>query len=168
MSWRAVSGYAATLLPDDVQPAQVVVCERKGWWAAGLRRELGPGGPGVRETRTLEDLCDVLRRSPASFAVVELSTGNLERVVGWLVRLGSDSPLLRVAVVADPSLAACEELVCEAGAIHFTCSLRQMGPLAETIRRHVRSAPGPRWSLVQRIWTELPWGEAGGTSGFPA
>jgi hypothetical protein len=154
------SGYAASLLPNDVQSAQVVVCERMGWWAAGVRRELGPAGPRVRQTRTLDDLSEVLSGSPTSFAIVELSEANLERLVAWLVRLGRDLPLVRAAVVADRSLAPCEGLVREAGAVHFACSTRQLGTLAESAGRHVRSAAGPRSSLAQRIWMELPWGEA--------
>ena len=168
MSSGVDSGYAAALLPDDARPAQVVVCERTGWWAAGLRRELGPGGPRVRQTRTLDDLAEALLRSPASFAVVELTPEGLERLVAWLVRLERDFPLARVAVVADRSLAACEGLVREVGVVHFTCSLRQVSPLAEVARRHLQAAPGPRWGFAERIWAELPWNEGETSRESPA
>lgn len=158
MNEDVASGFATRLLTDDVQPAQVVVCERKGWWAAVLRREWGSAGPSMRETRTLDDAGELLRRSPASFAIVELNLASLERVATWLIGWGRDFPLARAAVVAQPSLAACEGVMREAGAVLFTTSLRKAGPLADVAWRHVRLAPGPRWSLGQRVWAELPWG----------
>ena len=64
---------------------------------------------------------------------------------------------LPAAVVADRSLAACEWLVREAGAVHFLLSTRQLPPLARLVVRHLANVPAPQQTLVDRIWASLPW-----------
>jgi hypothetical protein len=66
--------------------------------------------------------------------------------------------LAEVAVVAARSLAGWQWLVREAGAVHFSCSPRQLGPLAEMACRHLASVPLPPQSLTDRILAGLPWG----------
>ena len=51
--------------------------------------------------------------------------------------------MARLAVVADRSLAGYEWLMREAGAVHFVCSPRQVGPLAQLACRHLAQVPPP-------------------------
>jgi len=54
-------------------------------------------------------------------------------------------------------LAGYEWLLREAGAVHFLCSPRQCGPLADLACCHLSQAPPPPRSLTQQIWAGLPW-----------
>ena len=63
-----------------------------------------------------------------------------------------------MAVVADRQWADYEWLMREAGAVHFVCSPRRVGPLAQLACRHLAQVPPPQQSLTERIWAALPWG----------
>ena len=152
---------SSVLLTADAGPAKLVVCERSGRWAVGLRRELAGLGVRIYETRTLAECWQVLAESPAGFAVVELTTSGTDELLRRMARLQRDFPLVRVAVVAPRVLAGYEWLMREAGAIHFTCSPRQLGPLARSACRHLDRAPVPPRSLAEQIWESLPWGKRG-------
>jgi len=147
----------AGLWPDDALPPRIVVCERTGWWAVVVRRELGPADRRVHEVRSLDDAGAMLARAPGSFAVVELAVGCIEPVFDWLVRLPRDFPWTRAAVVADRALAGCGDLLRQAGAVHFVASPRQVRPLVEMAARHLAALPAPA-GLAQQVWASLPWG----------
>jgi hypothetical protein len=147
----------SALLPAGTTAARLIVCETSGRWAVALRRELAAAEVRVHETRSLADCWTMLAESPASFLVVELSAGNSAALLQRMARLQREFPLARVAVVADRSLAGYEWLLREAGAVHFLCSPRQCGPLANLARRHLAQAPSPPRSLADRIWADLPW-----------
>jgi hypothetical protein len=139
---------------------RLIVCERTGQWGAALRRELAGGGPRVWETRSLADAWHALAATPAAFLVLELAALPADALLGRMAWLGRDFPRARAAVVAADRLAGCEALVREAGAVHFTCSPRQLAPLARMIVRHLADVPPPQQTLVERIWASLPWGES--------
>ena len=61
--------------------------------------------------------------------------------------------------MAARRLAPYERLAQEAGAVHFTCSPRRLGPLAALAIRHLAGIPLPQQTLAERIWASLPWGE---------
>jgi len=136
---------------------RLIVCERRGHWAAALRRELSESGLRVWETRLLADCWQSLTVAPASFLVVELSLGNAEALLGRMMRLPTEYPLARVAVVAERRLTAYEWLVREAGAVHFVSSPRELGPLAQIGFRHMAAVPPPHKTFVERVWDGLPW-----------
>lgn len=142
--------------PAPSAPARLIVCERTGRWAVALRRELAGAGIRVWETRTLADCWGELFESPASFAVTELG-GNVADLLHRMARLPREFPAVRLGVVADRSLARYEALMCEAGAVHFSCSVRQVAPLARTACCHLAQIPPPPQSLTERIWASLPW-----------
>ena len=150
--------YGPALLPAGATEARLIVCERSGRWAVVLRRELGAETVRVYETRNLTDCWAVLRGAPASFVIVELSAGRVAALLRLMASLEREFPLARVAVVADRSLAGYEWLMREAGAVHFKCSPRQLGPLARLASGHLAQAPAPQQSLTQQIWAGLPWG----------
>lgn len=149
--WRRV------LLPAEALAAGLIVCERSGRWAAGLRRELAAEGVRLYETRSLGDCWRRLAQAPASFVVVELRAAVAEQLVEQMASRAREFPLAGLAVVADRDLAGYEWLMREAGAIHFVCSPRRLGPLGRLVCRHLARAPHPRQSLTDRIWNSLPW-----------
>jgi hypothetical protein len=138
--------------------ARLIVCERTGRWAVALRAEVAGAGVRVWETRTLDDCWRELAESPASFLVLELG-GNVADLLDRMARQPRDCPAARLAIVADRPLAGYEWLMREAGAVHFLCSPRQVGPLAQLACRHLAQVPPPPQSMTERIWAGLPWGE---------
>ena len=157
MSTEPTTDCRCVLLGNVARPARLIVCERTGRWAVALRRELAGSDVRVYETRSLVECWKGLAESPAGLAVVELSAGNVAPLLQRLAGLDRDFPLARVAVVADRSLAKYEWLIREAGAVHFTCSSRQLGPLARVVAGHLDQAPSPPQTLVEQIWARLPW-----------
>jgi hypothetical protein len=137
--------------------ARLIVCERRGRWAVLLRRNVAEAGVRVSETRSLADCRAEIALSPASIAVIELTSNNLGELLKAVGYWERDYPLLRWAAVADRALAGHEWLLREAGAVHFTCSPRQAAPLARLACRHLALIPPPSLSLAERIWASLPW-----------
>jgi hypothetical protein len=137
----------------------VIVCERSGTWAATLRRHL-PREIQLRETRSLADCLGELTASPASLVVVELSDANLERAVDLVARINRSLPAALVVAVAPRGLEACQWLVREAGAAHFTTSPRDGDILARLAMRHAARGATGSTSFAARIWDALPWPEA--------
>ncbi len=157
MSTEPAPDCRCVLLGNAARPARLIVCERMGRWAVVLRRELAGSDLRVYETRSLVECWKELAESPAGLAVVELTAGSIAPLLQRLARLHSDLPLARVAVVADRSLVKYEWLIREAGAVHFTCSSRQLGPLARVAGGHLDRAPSPPKTLVEKVWDRLPW-----------
>ena len=108
--------------PAAVAGPRWVVCERSGAWAIALRREAAPFDLRLCETRSLADAWAVLEQSPASFLVAELTAANVDSLVDRIAGLERRFPHARAAVVAERSLADCESLVREAGAVWFAAS----------------------------------------------
>ena len=149
-------------LPDHAGRGRLLVCERAGCWAVGLRRELAGSRP-VYETRSLAQCWEMLAGVAASFVVVELTGGNGGNTDALLERMGRlerDFPLARLAVVAGRDLGGYEWLMREAGAVHFVSSPRRLRPLADLACRHLDQVAEPQRSLTEQIWAGLPWGQA--------
>jgi hypothetical protein len=144
-------------MPEGAGGARLIVVEHTGYWALAIRREL-PCDKRLIETRSLPDCWRMLAKNPTAFVVAELTRANADALLDRLCWLERDFPLARLAVVADRSLAFCEGIVREAGAIYFATSPRDAKALADVARRHLRAAPRPELSVVDRVWNELPWG----------
>jgi len=142
--------------------ARWLVCEKTGSWAVALRREPESWGTRIWETRSLGECWEMLDRWGGSFVVAELTDTNLGGLLERLVRLQQDFPLARLAVVAPRSLSGYEPLVCEAGAVWFAGSPRQLGPLAAVAQRHLRQAIGGPQGVAAQVWAGLPWGKGDG------
>ena len=128
-----------------------------------LRRELAGTGVRLLETRTLADASQALESTPAAFLVLELAADAVEPVLRQVIRLARDFPAARAAVVAPHALAAWRWPACEAGAVYFAASRRQLAPLARMIVRHLAELPPPQQTLTERIWASLPWAGRGVT-----
>ena len=138
---------------------RLIVCERTGRWAAALRREFSQP---IRQTRSLSQCWKELSAVGAGFAVVELTESNVEDLLRRMAQLQRDLPFVRLAVVAARRLAGYQWLMREAGAIHFVCSSRQLGPLALSASRHLENLlqswqTSPSQDSTERIWASLPW-----------
>lgn len=125
-----------------------------------LRRELPVAGQRVYETRSVAECWEMLAGWPASFLLVELTRSGADVLLERMAWLERDFPAARAAVVAERSLSGCEWWMREAGAIHFTVSPRELGPLARLAVRHLDAAPRAPLTLTERIWADLPWGKA--------
>jgi hypothetical protein len=136
----------------------MIVCEQTGRWALALRREL-PIDNRLCETRSIPDCWRTLAQNPTAFVVAEFTQSNADALLDRLVWLERDFPLARMAVVADRSYRLCENLVREAGAVHFVTSPREANVLAAVALRHLRAAPRPELAVADRVWNELPWGK---------
>ena len=136
----------------------VIVCERRGIWAAGLRRHL-PREIRVYETRTLADCRRELAARPASLVAVELLGNNVTGTLDLLADVARTFPLARGVAVAQRGWESYEWLLREAGALHFTTSPRQCDVLARLAVRHAARTVTPRTTLVAQIWDSLPWQE---------
>jgi hypothetical protein len=139
-------------------PAHVIVSERSGRWAVALRRELGRE-IRVFETRSVVQAWEQLACSPASFVVIELTNGNIDRFLTRMLRREREFPAARVAVAADRATAGCEWPAREAGAVLFVTSPRRVAVLADVARRHLATQPAPAVDVMERVWAELPWRE---------
>lgn len=137
-------------------PARIIVCEKTGRWAVALRRELG-AKPRVYETRSLPECWEELAASPASWLLLEATEANLDGLTLRLTELGRDFPEARAVVCADRSLAPCEWLLREAGAVHAVFSPRELVPVARMSKRHLAAVPLPPRSVRERVWERLPW-----------
>ena len=140
----------------------IVVCERRGIWAAGLRRHL-PRQLRVCETRTLADCRRELTAAPASLVVVELTESNVAGALDLVVDVVRSFPWARVVAVAERGWEPYEWLLREAGAIHFITSPRKADMLARLAVRHVARLPVPPTTLVAEIWDSLPWHDSAAT-----
>jgi hypothetical protein len=141
---------------------RLIVCERTGRWATALRREFR--SPLI-QTRSLSQCWNELSAMGGGFGmgfgmgfiVVELSQSNADDLLRRMGRLQRDFPLVKVAIVAPRSMADHQWLMREAGAVHFVCSTRRLGPLALLAKRHLASLPEAVQTPEQRIWDSLPW-----------
>ena len=153
----ATADPATVLTNAAAETARLIVCERSGRWAVALRRELPEGADFVQETRSLRECFEALGDFPASFAVIELTAAGVDELLGRMARSQRDFPLARIALVAPRAMAAYEWLFREAGAVHFTCSPRQLCPLAKAACRQLAGAPAREQGIAERLWASLPW-----------
>ncbi len=138
---------------------RLIVCERRGLWAALLRRAL-PREVKLRETRSLAECREELAQAPASLLAVELSPGRLSESLDLLSDVGRAYPLARTVMMAPRGCESYEELLGEAGAVHFTTSPRTAATIARLAARHAARVPRPRTTFAAQIWESLPWPDA--------
>ena len=144
----------------------LIVMECSGDWAAALRLRLERSAVRLIETRMLDQCWQRLVEQPTSLAALELTAENVRPLLAVLLRLQNELPEVRAIVVAERKLAAYENLVREAGAIHFVVSPRSLGEVAELVRRRATQLEAsaarqtddlddPRAAIL----ANLPWSE---------
>jgi hypothetical protein len=137
----------------------VIVCERTSRWATAIRRHL-PREVRLVQTRALVECATELATAPASLAAVALTRANLGAVLDFVDSVSRAYSRARVIILADRGLEACEGLLCEAGAIHFSVSPRELAGLDRTIRNHFGRLSVPQAGFAETVWDSLPWSEA--------
>jgi hypothetical protein len=136
-----------------------LVCEESNGWTVALRWGLAQDQPQLVVSQDLDDCWQKLAVAPASFLALELNETNLESIVERLQDIRSRFPLARAAVMCDRSMATCEWLVREAGAVHVAVSVRDMSTVIRLAARHLAQVLPPVVGVRQRVWDRLPWQE---------
>ena len=140
--------------------ARFLVCETSNRWTVALRWGLAGDHSHLAVAQNPDDCWKMLQSSPASFMALELNESNLESIVERLQDLRSKFPLARAAVMCDRSLAACQWLVREAGAVHVAVSTRDISDVIRLAQRHFAQARRPEVGLRQSVWDRLAWQES--------
>ena len=140
-----------------MQTARLIVSEKRGGWAAALRRETDCR---VYETRSLAACWRELAHWPHSFLVLELTLDNAEELIRRLPDLGREFPGAVAVIVTERRVGALQWLLRESGAAHVAASPRCLRPVAQMARRHLATAPELDLPTTQRILASLPWPDA--------
>ena len=144
-----------------MRSGQLIVCERKGRWAVGMRRQLGIGGKGRRpvvcSVRSLQEVELLLDRWPASFVAVEVTVENLESVLSWLARVTCQFSRMRAGALVERESINAELILREAGAEHVTHGVWALGLLKDMALKHLESAVQGELDVVDEIVADLPW-----------
>lgn len=145
--------------------APLLICERKGRWAAGWRRlgaVHGQRWPRVRliETRTGEDCLSALERNPAAFVLLECTLESLCGRLLLLARIDREYPEALCAAAADAGVEAWHHLLREFGAVHVLWSPLGLVQLAAMLVRSGACGEPQEATVRERIWSRLPWPEA--------
>ncbi len=138
---------------------RVIVLERAGIWAAGLRRHL-PAELRLRETRSPEECLAELGQAPRSLVALEVPENGVDGMLDLLGAATRRFPMARFVALAERGLEAHEWLLREAGAVHFTTSPREIDVVARLAERHAARLPQPRTTFAAQIWESLPWPSA--------
>jgi hypothetical protein len=144
--------------PAVTSKPTMIVCERNGHWADGVRRHL-PTGIRVREARTLADCRRELAVVRACLVAVEVNPAQLTATLELIAEVARHYPLTRAVAVAPRGCEPFEGALREAGAIYFTTSPRAADVLARLAVRHAARIPAGRTTFAAQIWDSLPWAE---------
>jgi DNA-binding response OmpR family regulator len=136
--------------------ARLLVCEKNGDWAVGLRNLAGDGGPRVWQVRSPADCLDGLRTSPASVVAVEATAGNLGAVAGLLCRVTREFRAARTIILAARGLEDHQWWLREAGAVHVVFSVRGLEAVLRVARRHLAAAGAAEPAPLGELPVHLP------------
>jgi DNA-binding NarL/FixJ family response regulator len=146
-----------------------IVLERDGHWAAAIRQELADAAVHIVETRSWDEVWQLVGQTPSALIAAELSAANAERILSALATIERRHPRAAMIVLADRQLASCRDLLLEAGALHFITSPRRLDEIRCIVcRRAERFKPSLAGrDRLEEIRDSLPWSNAerGGTRG---
>jgi hypothetical protein len=111
-----------------------IICEKRGLWAAALRRSLGPSA-ALRETRSLSECARELIERPSALVAVEFTARRATHVAEFLTWIGRQAPRTLPIVLAERRLADWEWWLREFGAAHFVVSPRRLSAVREMVAR---------------------------------
>jgi len=134
----------------------IIVCERTGNWAAGLRRVAPDFSALVSETRSWAECQGAMERSQQPIVAAEATVGNLPHALHYVSTWHRRYPHAVTIVLAARGLETCEDALREAGAAHVMSSPRQISELVSIIERHLDRWRAPQ-SLADEVWESLPW-----------
>ena len=153
------AGTCLVLLRENatLHEPRVILLERSGAWATRLRSSL-PSGVRLREVRSYPECWQELPAGAPALLAIELTERTVASAVEMLTRLERLRPHTLALALAELRLAGYEELVREAGAVHFITSRRNMQHLGELIGRYFARFPQPAIDTRADILARLPWG----------
>jgi DNA-binding NarL/FixJ family response regulator len=146
---------------DLIVVSRLIVLERDGHWAAALRRELDDAAVRIVETRSWDEVWQLLGQSPSALVAAELSPATPERTLAALARIERVYPQAAIIVLADRRLAGYRDLLLEAGALHFISSPRRLPEIGAILRRRAARFDGPVAAddPLEEIRNNLPWSD---------
>ncbi len=119
--------------------AVAIVFESTGQWAAELRRELPPGF-SLAETRSVVETYNGLSNSPATLVAIELTQDNVQVVIDALVHISRSFPAAACIVLTQRTLSPWEDIIRQAGAVHFVDTPRHSYEIGQIARRWLDGA----------------------------
>ena len=138
-------------------PCRLIVCEKASHFAPALRRELGPGGMVVVETRSIAGCDAALSESPESLVAVEVSESNLAVAVESIQRIGRCYPRAVVVVLLSVEMRAAEMLAAEAGASGVFHSVLEAPRLAKMALKKLALVKPVELTPQQLVAQRMPW-----------
>jgi DNA-binding NarL/FixJ family response regulator len=141
--------------------SRLIVLERDGHWAAALRREFDEAAVRITETRSWDEMWQLLAQSPGELVAAELSAANPERMFAALAQVERRHPQAAIIVLADRRLAPYRDLLLEAGALHFITSPRRLHEIRGIVKRRAARFGVTAHDRLDEIRNNLPWTELG-------
>jgi hypothetical protein len=140
----------------------LIVLELDGHWAAALRRAIGEPAVRLVEVRSWDECWRRLQEHPSALVGVELTDANIDAVVAALGRIDRQFPQAAPLIFAERKLARYRGALCEAGALHFVTSPRELGGVNEILcrRSHFSETVAGASNRLDEIVAELPWRDA--------
>ncbi len=137
----------------------VIVLERDAHWAVGLRSELAVLRIRIYETRSWNEVWEMLAREPVALVAAELTEPGIDTLLAATVRIARWHPQAGLVVLAERRLAAYRDLLREAGALHFITSPRRLAEVTEIVRRRAAQATAATSTgdLLDDIRRNLPF-----------
>ena len=124
-----------------------------------------PASVSLVETRSLGEMWERLQSAPTAVVALELTADRAEPLLAALARLDREFPQAVPLILAERSLVGWEEIVRQAGAVHFVSSPRRVDEVVEIVRHRAAAAVANQLlssdesvSLEDQILASLPWG----------
>jgi hypothetical protein len=147
---RSGDGYVETM-------AQLIICEKRGIWAAALRWHQKSHRISMLGTRSLMDARSELQRAPDSVAALEATTASVEGVLRLLLESRLAWPRSRIIVLLTNEVAGFDELCWESGAALVVVSPRRLDLVMRFVQKCLAMQEPLEMTMRERVWTELPW-----------
>lgn len=139
--------------------AQLIVCEKRGLWAAALRWHQGPYRIAIQETRSLIDARSELQKTPGGIVALEATAANVEGVLRLLLESRLAWPQSRILVLLTYEVCSCNELFWEAGAAYVVVSPRRLDLVMRFVQKCLAMQQPPEMTTRELVWSRLPWNE---------
>ena len=139
--------------------AQLIICEKRGLWAAALRWHQKPHRTAMLETRSLMDARSELQKTPDSVVALEATAANVEGVLRLLLESRLAWPRSRIIVLLTNEVAGFDELFWESGAALVVVSPRRLDLVMRFVQKCLAMQEPPEMTMRERVWTRLPWNE---------
>jgi hypothetical protein len=138
----------------------LIVLERDGHWATALRLAISEPAVRLVEVRSWDECWRRLQEHPSALVAVELTDANIDAVVAALGRIERKFPQAAPLIFAERKLAPYRGVLCEAGALHFVTSPRELGGVNEILCRRSHFSVTDASNGLDEIVAELPWRDA--------